>query len=124
MDQEPRLDRGSTQAEEKHRATLAQAASIMLTNLPSVRGKILEKNTYFTKRLIDAFDSADYHTNVNKSFGWVRSLGEDIANEGSTLITVAHLGAVTKNMHWVPLIIRKGEILYGDSFWNRNARQT
>jgi hypothetical protein len=144
------------------RRTLAQTASIMLTNLPwghlrpkgfseggdpihtlwrllgsnwlasaeqddlleLVRGKILEtpescarygvQNTYFTKRLIDAFDSADYHT--NKSFGWMRSLGEDIANEGSTLITVAHLGVVTKNMHWVPLIIRKGEISYGDSF--------
>ena len=93
--------------------------------LELVRGSILDspelcsifriQNTYFTNKLLSAFESgADYHS--NKVFAWLRSLGEDLSTEGSTLLTIVHLGAITESPHWVPLMIKKGEIAYGDSF--------
>ena len=93
--------------------------------LELVRGDILDspesctnfhiQNTYFTNKLLSAFESGvDYHS--KKAFAWLRSLGEDLSTEGSSLLTIVHLGAITESPHWVPLTIKKGEIAYGDSF--------
>jgi hypothetical protein len=73
------------------------------------------QNTYFTEKLLRAFDSkTNYQT--SKSSAWLRHLGDEIAQGETTLVTAVHLGEINNTPHWVPLVVEKGELRYGDSF--------
>jgi len=74
------------------------------------------QNTHFAAKLLEAFDSGSDVYQDKSSFGWLRHLGEDVAQEWSTVITVVHLGPLNNTPHWVPLVIQKTKVYFGDSF--------
>ena len=74
------------------------------------------QNIHFAGKLLEAFDSGSNVYQDKSSFGWLRHLGEDLVQERSTVITVVHLGSLNNTPHWVPLIIQKTKICFGDSF--------
>jgi hypothetical protein len=74
------------------------------------------ENTHFTDKLLEAFDAGTDVYRDKSSFAWLRHVGMDLAQERSTVITVVHLGALNDTPHWVPLIIQKTKICFGDSF--------
>jgi hypothetical protein len=74
------------------------------------------ENTHFPAKLLEAFDAGSNAYLNSSSFAWLHHLGEDIAKEGSTVITVVHLGALNDMPHWVPLTIQRTGIGFGDSF--------
>ncbi|KIM35516.1 hypothetical protein M413DRAFT_32458 [Hebeloma cylindrosporum] len=87
--------------------------------LELMRAKLLEdpktcaqfrlQNTYFTEKLLREFDSrSTYHT--SKSSAWLRHLGDEVAEGNTALVTVVHLGEINNTPHWVPLVVKKGEI--------------
>jgi hypothetical protein len=56
------------------------------------------QNTYFTEKLLQAFDSkTDYQT--SKSSAWLRHLGDEVAQGETTLVTVVHLGEINNTPH-------------------------
>jgi hypothetical protein len=73
------------------------------------------ENVFFTAMLLDAFDSGSDVYQEKATFAWLRHLGEDVAHDRSTVITIAHLGMLTGIPHWVPLTIQKSKICFGDS---------
>ena len=74
------------------------------------------ENIHFAAKLLEAFDSGSDVYFVKSSFAWLRHLGEDLAQERLTVITILHLGALNDTPHWVPLVIQKTKICFGDSF--------
>jgi hypothetical protein len=84
--------------------------------MPAVCFKFSVQNTYFTTLLLDAFNSRASDYDSNKRFSWIRELGDGLSTEGSVILTIVHLGEITNNPHWVPLVIEKDAISYGDSF--------
>ncbi|KJA19677.1 hypothetical protein HYPSUDRAFT_56520 [Hypholoma sublateritium FD-334 SS-4] len=55
----------------------------------------------------------------NQSFGWLRRLGEDLQEHGSTLVTAVHLGELSNMPHWASLAVQKRTVSFGDSFGNK-----
>ena len=54
---------------------------------------------------------------IDQTYAWIRMIGDELVQKGSTLITAVYLGTITNAKHWVPLIISDGgaTINYGDS---------
>jgi hypothetical protein len=74
------------------------------------------ENSYFAVKLLEAYDAgSDAYLGI-PSFGWLRHLGEDLAKDRSTVVTVVHLGPLSETPHWVPLTIQRTRICFGDSF--------
>ena len=88
---------------------------VKLLEDPKAYARFRLQNTYFTEKLLNEFDSkANYQT--NKSSAWLRHLGDEVVQGNAVLVTVVHLGKINDTPHWVPLVVEKGEIRYGDSF--------
>ena len=88
---------------------------VKLLEDPKACARFRLQNTYFTEKLLKEFDSeVNYQT--SKSSAWLRHLGDEVVQGNAVLVTIVHLGKINDTPHWVPLVVEKGEIRYGDSF--------
>jgi hypothetical protein len=83
---------------------------------PEASSQFRIENTYFSVKLLEAFDAGCEAYLQQPSFAWLHRLAEDLMENGSTILTIVHLGALSDKPHWVPLTIHRTEIHFGDSF--------
>lgn len=83
---------------------------------PQTCSRFRVEHTHFVPMLLDAFNLGSDVYLSGASFGWLRALCKDLQEEGSTVITIVHLGALNDTAHWASLTIQKAAISFGDSF--------
>jgi hypothetical protein len=87
---------------------------------PALAGKIRVEGVDLTPKIIEAFQAGADTYCTARSFRWIRELFDDLLRDKAALITTAHLGDITKEPHWVGLVVDASkpvtQILYADSF--------
>ncbi|KAJ6628173.1 hypothetical protein B0H10DRAFT_2209841 [Mycena sp. CBHHK59/15] len=87
---------------------------------PALAGKIRVKGVDLTPKIIEAFKAGADTYRTARSFRWIWELFDDLLCDKAALITTTHLGEITKEPHWVGLVVDASkpvtQILYADSF--------
>ncbi|KAF7331324.1 hypothetical protein MKEN_00009900 [Mycena kentingensis (nom. inval.)] len=83
-------------------------------------GRFRVKGTVFMEKLAEAYELGSDAYNSEGQFRWLRELGDELAEDSGTLVTIVHLTKIENNPHWTSLAVEFGEdavrVLYGDSF--------
>ena len=75
------------------------------------------EGTPFTDKIIEAYHHRKDKTYAtDQAYAWIRTIGNELVQKCSILITAVYLGTITNAKHWVPLIISDSgaTINYGD----------
>ncbi|KAJ6621668.1 hypothetical protein B0H10DRAFT_2187938 [Mycena sp. CBHHK59/15] len=87
---------------------------------PALTGKIRVEGVDLTPKIIEVFKAGADTYRTARSFQWIRELFDDLLRNKAALITTTHLGEITKEPHWVGLMVNASkpvtQILYADSF--------
>ncbi|KAJ3912051.1 hypothetical protein F5877DRAFT_85239 [Lentinula edodes] len=74
---------------------------------------------HFTQKLAELIVDGGhrYRDPDDRTFRWLRRIGEQVFRDGRVLLTVVHLGPSTGVPHWVPVVLdgTQNLLLYGDS---------
>lgn len=76
------------------------------------------EGTPLTDKIITAYNLQKHMVYATEqAYAWIRTIGNELVQKRSTLITAVYLGTITGAKHWVPLVISNGgaTISYGDS---------